>query len=48
MTQGLLEIVYIKQKTGAEAPVFAVLRILSKNTMEWANGNQVSLKSSGL
>ena len=27
MTQGLLEIVYIKQKTGAEAPVFAVLRI---------------------
>ena len=39
---------FFKQKTGAEAPVFAVLRILSKKTMEWANGNQVSLKSSGL
>jgi hypothetical protein len=34
MTQGLLEIVYIKQKTGAEAPVFCCMSFLSKGDHE--------------
>ena len=34
MTQGLLEIVYIKQKTGAEAPVFCCIVFYQKEIME--------------